>query len=299
MEIVRVLHLNQYCARSFSLLHRKNFFMDPQNMLRADPLDILFDDRNKSYGAYPLRKYYAQRLWISFGVTLSLVLILSGLYLHFRSIPLSVRTFILSDPRLEPLDPADHPSKIKPPPAKPRVAAFRPVARVEHVTMLITPDQQVIKPVATTEELSKAMIGIQTAAGPPDSGETTGRGIAKGSAAPQARDSAEGTREVFTRAELMPEFPGGMEALKRFLLHNLRMPENNLDPGTRIQVMARFVVGPDGRVRDIEIMQPAADAFNREVMRVIEKMPDWKPGMQNHRAVAVYFMLPVNFENAD
>jgi periplasmic protein TonB len=100
-------------------------------------------------------------------------------------------------------------------------------------------------------------------------------------------------------AEVMPEFPGGIEALKRFLLKNLRMPENNLETGEQVKVIARFVVGADGRVRDIEIIQAADADFNQEVRRVVGKMPDWIPGSQNHRNVAVYFNLPVNFVKSD
>ena len=73
------------------------------------------------------------------------------------------------------------------------------------------------------------------------------------------------------------------------------MPENNLEEGTHVKVIARFVVGSDGGVRDIEITLPSEPEFNAEVKRVIAKMPDWKPGAQNHRNVAVYFNLPVNF----
>ena len=73
------------------------------------------------------------------------------------------------------------------------------------------------------------------------------------------------------------------------------MPENNLEEGEQVKVIARFVVGADGRVRDIEIVHPANAEFNAEVKRVIGKMPEWKPGSQNHRNVAVYFNLPVNF----
>ena len=82
-------------------------------------------------------------------------------------------------------------------------------------------------------------------------------------------------------------------------MKNLRMPDNNLEAGTQIRVVARFVVGADGRVREIEITQTAEDAYNTEVKRVISKMPDWKPGMQNHRKVAVYFNLPVIFVSND
>jgi protein TonB len=109
----------------------------------------------------------------------------------------------------------------------------------------------------------------------------------------------ENSTEVLESAQVMPEFPGGIEALKRFLLKNLRMPENDLDPGMQVHVIARFVVGADGKVRDVVIIQAAELVFNSEVKRVISKMPDWKPGSQNHRNVAVYFNLPVNFVTAE
>src|SRR5450631_4518550 len=59
--------------------------MEPLAMLSADPLDILFENRNKSYGAYPLRKFYARRLYISMSVTSSLVVLSSFAYLYFQS----------------------------------------------------------------------------------------------------------------------------------------------------------------------------------------------------------------------
>jgi protein TonB len=277
--------------------HRKIIFMDPQDMLRADPLDILFDNRNKSYGAYPLRKFYAQRLCISFGFTLSLVILCAGLYLHFRTIPARLPVFTLSDPILEPVDLTP---KIKPDPPRIRPAAPRTVAQVSHVTLLIVPDRQNIKPLETTEALSKTKIGLKTIFGPPDDGQVAGPGKAQASvSSPDGADSSEGKSAVVTWAEVMPEFPGGIEALKRYLLKNLRMPENNLEPGTRIQVIARFVVGTKGHVQDIEITQGSTEIFNAEVKRVIANMPDWKPGLQNHRPVAVYFNLPVNFENVE
>jgi len=77
------------------------------------------------------------------------------------------------------------------------------------------------------------------------------------------------------------------------------MPDNNLEAGTQVRVMARFVVDAEGRVSDIEITQPADPVFNAEVKRVISKMPDWKPGQQNHHHVSVYFSLPVNFVTSD
>jgi protein TonB len=147
----------------------------------------------------------------------------------------------------------------------------------------------------TIEKIETSAIGLKTTAGSPDNGEPRVNGNAIGTATKQNAEPVENKNEVLDIAEIMPEFPGGTEALKRFLIRNLRMPENNLEEGAQVKVIARFVVGADGRVRDIEIILPADAEFNAEVKRVIAKMPDWKPGSQNHRNVAVYFNLPVNF----
>ena len=170
----------------------------------------------------------------------------------------------------------------------------RPVATTQLTPPLVVKDQPVPQPMATVDDLKNADIGLKTTKG--DTRPGTAKGNMNGTGSPNCGiDSADTKEEIFDRAELMPEFPGGADALKRFLLKNLRMPPNELEFGTQVRVIARFVVGSDGRVRDIEIVQAADPEFNTEVKRVISKMPDWKPGEQNHRTVAVYFNLPVNF----
>ena len=271
--------------------------MKPNDVLHADLLDILFENRNKSYGAYPLRKYYAQRLLISMGVTVSLVIVGIFFYLNGQSLPakifhpevpdLTITTLDLT-PRVKPVLPAARPAALKPP------------ATIEFKTPVIVADINEPKPMATMEDLNRSVIGLTTTTGGQDNIQPPGNGNGNNTAGTTGSvDSTEGTETILERAELMPEFPGGNEALKRFLIKNLRMPDNNLEAGTQIRVVARFVVGTDGRVREVEITQTAEDAYNTEVKRVISKMPDWKPGMQNHRKVAVYFNLPVIFVSND
>ncbi|HEY4155800.1 MAG TPA: energy transducer TonB [Puia sp.] len=93
----------------------------------------------------------------------------------------------------------------------------------------------------------------------------------------------------------MPEFPGGTEALRRYLSRNLRMPDTEKESGSQVRVIVKFVVGPDGRVTGINTILSGGKAFDEEVQRVISRMPTWKPGIQNGRKVSVYFNLPVNF----
>jgi periplasmic protein TonB len=102
---------------------------------------------------------------------------------------------------------------------------------------------------------------------------------------------------VLEKSEIMPEYPGGPEALKRFLLKNLRFDFEDQEPGTRIEIRCRFVVDKEGKVTGIEIVKSAGRSeYDKEVTRVVTKMPAWKPGIQNGRTVSVYFTLPVIVE---
>ena len=164
--------------------------------------------------------------------------------------------------------------------------------------LLIVHENKPIPPIAIAEDLKGAAIGLKTL---PGGSYNEGLPNSENPGIPDTRAGApvETKREVLDFADVMPEFPGGIEALKRYLVRNLRMPESSMEPGTTVHVIARFVVGEDGKVRDIEIIKEADAVFNIEVKRVISKMPDWKPGSQNHRNVAVYFNLPVNFVSAE
>ena len=265
--------------------------MEPLTILRADPLDLLFENRNKAYGAYPLRKYYAERLMISLGIVISFVLILAFIYLRFRNVAIIRNSPFIQEIMLRSYDPVT-PVKPLDPPAKP--AAPKPPATKAFLTPVIVSDPPQGTVLASLEELNTHAIGLHTVPGEsgPDQAPSNGNGQAT---IAKATDSAERSPEILETAEQMPEFPGGPEALKRFLQKNLHMPENNLETGTRVKVIVRFVVDFDGRVRNVEITQAADEMFNREVTRVILKMPEWKPGKQHNRNVAVYFSLPVHF----
>jgi periplasmic protein TonB len=267
--------------------------MEPLVILQTDPLDLLFENRNKLYGAYPLRKYYPQRLMVSMGIITSLVILISFTYLYPDSSSSIIQKHIPAPDVI--IQEVNLNQEVKPliPPA--RIYVPKPPAAIMYSKPVIVADQMVAEPMPTIEKIETSAIGLKTTAGISDNGEPPVKAYTSGVPAAQNSEPVENKNEVFDMAEIMPEFPGGIEALKRFLTKNLRMPENNLEEGMQVKVIARFVVGADGRVRDIEMVLPAGAEFNAEVKRVIMKMPDWKPGAQNHRNVAVYFNLPVNF----
>lgn len=224
--------------------------------------------------------------------TFSLVLVGSFFYLRLQTKPVLTRIFEIPDPHLTTITFISPDKPVIPPTVRPVLS--RTISGIPDTPPIITRDNQVSQ-IPTLEELSESAIGTKLSAGDPESGIPEGNGGQQAGRLTAPVSDPVVKEEVLNVAEWMPEFPGGTDALKRFLLRNLHMPENSLEPGTRVQVVARFVVGADGRVRDIEITGPADAIFNLEVKRVIARMPDWKPGEQQHRKVAVYFSLPVNF----
>ena len=101
-----------------------------------------------------------------------------------------------------------------------------------------------------------------------------------------------------TEVEVMPSFPGGTEALLNFLRRHLDNPEP-MNSGESVTVKARFVVGYDGKLQGFRIIQDGGDVFNKEVMRVLKKMPDWVPGKAKGENVSVYYTIPVKFTGED
>jgi protein TonB len=101
---------------------------------------------------------------------------------------------------------------------------------------------------------------------------------------------------VFAIVEQMPEFPGGMDSLQHFLLHNLIYPEN-IEHKTDTTVIAQFIINKRGKIKNIVIVRSAGQAFDDEVIRVIKLMPDWTSGMQRGKPVSVKYNLPIGFKS--
>lgn len=105
--------------------------------------------------------------------------------------------------------------------------------------------------------------------------------------------SDEGT--VFQVVEQMPEFPGGMKALMKFLSDNIRYPSVAQDNGIQGRVMLDFVVNKDGSIVDVHVLKGVDTSLDNEAVRVVKSMPKWRPGRQRGKAVRVKYVLPVVF----
>ncbi|WP_373803202.1 energy transducer TonB, partial [Bacteroides heparinolyticus] len=100
---------------------------------------------------------------------------------------------------------------------------------------------------------------------------------------------------VFEVVEQMPEFPGGLPALMRFLSENIKYPVLAQKAGTQGKVTISFVVDTEGNITNPEVVQGVDPLLDAEAIRVIAGMPKWKPGKQRGEVVNVRYALPVTF----
>lgn len=101
--------------------------------------------------------------------------------------------------------------------------------------------------------------------------------------------------DVYTIVESMPEFPGGQEAMFKYLASNMNYPAKAKDNYIQGTVFVNFVIGSEGAVRDVKVIRGVNKLLDEESLRVIRSMPNWTPGVQRGKKVAVSYNLPIKF----
>ena len=102
---------------------------------------------------------------------------------------------------------------------------------------------------------------------------------------------------IFVVVESMPEFPGGQQALFKYINENVKYPVIAQENGIQGRVICQFVVNKDGSIVDIEVVRSGGDpSLDKEAVRVVKSMPKWKPGKQRGKPVRVKFTVPINFK---
>ena len=269
--------------------------MNSETIMQSDVLDILFENRNKAYGAYTLRKFYSNRLVKSLGIMLGSVLVLSA----FTFLPDKKPTKPMDQvdavwTNIKPEDPIKEPEKKKEIIKQAKVPAA-PVKTSIWVPPVIVP---VTVPVAVLPGLTDSTAIGSVIVTTPGSGPKIIDPVVPGTGT-VIPVPAININTPLTEAEVdvMPSFPGGMPALRKFLEKHLTNPRD-LEEGEMISVQVKFVVGYDGKLKDINIIKDGGDEFNKEVLRVVKKMPEWIPGKARGQEVSVYYTIPVKFITA-
>lgn len=101
--------------------------------------------------------------------------------------------------------------------------------------------------------------------------------------------------EIFTIVEKMPEYPGGQDAMYKYLSENIEFPQQAKSQGIEGIVYVTFVVSKNGSVKNVRILRGIGGGCDEEALRVIKKMPKWSPGKQRGRSVNVQYNIPIKF----
>ena len=101
---------------------------------------------------------------------------------------------------------------------------------------------------------------------------------------------------VYDVVEVMPQFPGGQIAMLKYIMENIKYPEQAMKEGIQGRVAVSFIVEKDGSISDVKPILSMHPLLNKEAVRVVESMPKWSPGKQNGKPVRVRFNVPVMFK---
>jgi periplasmic protein TonB len=266
--------------------------MEISTILTADVLDILFEGRNKEYGAYDLRRTYNKRLVTSITVMLSVLLLCCIGFVFGGEKKQSIVQIDIPETELTIIEP-EKAVEPPPPPPPPKMPEPPKVEILKFTPPVIVNDDQVKKEdmPPEIETVADTKIGTFNQDGVKDEGlvappvETVnGKGIIE-----KPTKEEEDWNKVFTKVEIESEYPGGLPAWQRFLNRNLR-PSDEAQ-GT---VVVQFIVDKEGNVTNVEAVS-GPDELRSEAVRVIKKSGKWTPAIQNGNPVRSYKKQPIIF----
>ncbi|MDI9357400.1 MAG: hypothetical protein QM528_00460 [Phycisphaerales bacterium] len=259
--------------------------MDSNKILGADILEIIFENRNKEYGAYDLRKTYPQRLKKAILGAFILTIISFVLYYLSGVTSKTSRVVYVQDVSLESIqeqkkpEPPPPPPPPKPIPPKIEIAKFTPPKIVK---------DQDVKPEdrpPDLKQLENTKIGNFNQKGLKDEGTVAPVQRSTGVSGP--KQDNEDYNKVFTVVQIPATYPGGMDAWRKFLQRNLNqnVPIDNGAPAGVYAVTLTFIVDKTGNISDIQVETDPGYGTAQEAVRVLKKGGGWQPAIQNGRKV--------------
>ena len=245
--------------------------------------DIVFENRNKEYGAYQLRKKYNRVVLISTLIgcfALGLAVIIPYINAS-RNASRKMRDAkeVIAEMSNDIQDNAAPPPPPPPPP---------PAAEQQTVVKYVAP---VVVDTIKVEEQSQLMISDEQVA------TTVNKEVVE--VVEQKQEEVEPEQkeeEVFVVVEEMPEFPGGVVALRQYLANAVKYPVIAQENGIQGKVYVNFVVEKDGSVTKAKIARGVDPSLDAEALRVVSTLPKWKPGKQRGAPVRVSYTVPISFK---
>lgn len=274
--------------------------MSKIDLISSDWVDLVFEGRNKAYGAYRLRKSTTKRNILAM-VAVVILLVVAFIILTVKNFVDEQRAKVAMTQVVE-LTNYDQPKKKaevkqKKVEVEPERVVERVKSSIKFTAPVIKKDEEV-KPdeeLKTQDELmsTKTAIGTFDVKGNDDAnGEIL---KAKEVIAEPEPPKHEEENKVFDIVEQQPLFPGGPAALMKYLSENTKYPVVAQENGVQGRVTVQFVVEKDGSISDVHVLRGVDPSLDKEAVRVVKSMPRWTPGKQNGITVRVNYRVPVLF----
>ena len=262
-------------------------------------LDLVFEGKNKEYGAYQLRQQSPKTTIFAFVLGVTFILGLGGigaLMSSFGEIPVIPTPPDLID-RTKVLDVARVYVLPKPEPMRKAAAASAikdDVTKKDLNTNIIVvkrdenPDDVKTNIEPPTSPIAAAAAG--TTAGATDAGDTanSGTSVSQGTTAAVDPDRVVGRESL----DKLPSFPGGMQKFYTYIGNNFEKPDLNEEK--TLTVLVSFVIERDGRISDIKVVKNPGSGLDREAIRVLKSLrTKWEPGIKDGKAVRTLYTLPI------
>lgn len=266
-------------------------------------VDMVFDGKNKSYGAFQLRKGTSSRNIKSL-IILVIAAALVGGFLAWKVIEqkqAEQQAAYMEAMELSKLQ-KEAKKQEKKEVVKPKVEPKKeiPVARqTQKFTAPVIKKDELVKEENQIKQMDKlddkVAVGTENHEGTKDRNvEAVRNDIAVNTPPPAPKEEV--TNKVFDVVEVMPSFPGGQGALMSYLSSHTKYPVVAQENGVQGRVTVSFVVERDGSITDVHVVRSVDPSLDREAARVVSSMPNWQPGKQNGSAVRVKFNVPVQFK---
>ncbi len=270
--------------------------MEANKILSADILDLVFEDRNKDYGAYELRKTYNRRITRALIITASIALLaLAGSFLANKFKPKQKQVQV-KDLVLENINQQEE-KKPEPPPPPPPKQEPPKVEMTKFTPPKIVKDEEVKKDEIPpeTKQLEDTKIDVVSQEGIKDQGLAPAVVDQGKQVIEEKKDDDE--NRVFEKVEIEASFPGGESGWRRFLERNLdpNVPVENGAPEGSYTVWVQFIVDKEGNISDVKALTNHGYGMEDEAVKTIKKGPKWVPAQQNGRQVKAYRKQPITF----
>lgn len=261
------------------------------DILKNQWLELVFEGRNKLYGAYQLRKDSSKTTFRALIIGAIIFSFLVSIPLLANLIPDSADEEINLDQKITTvkLPPKEKPPENLPPPPPPPPK----VDQVKFVKPVVAKAEEVVEEPPKIKEIVDKKLGDETIKGDPDA-ELTVEPVGNGPG-----DVVEEDNTIYNTAgiEVKPEFPGGIAKFYKYIENNFRAPDDESFRGGKVFVS--FVVEKDGSITDIKVPRDVGFGTDKEAIRVLKSLKvKWNPGEQNGKKVRVLFSLPIVVQGA-